>query len=183
MRQIDRKVIAKALDVLEGLVRDFWPYVANRLERERDEVVDDVLRQVVERDLVAALDEELDDRQREVLRAYACGAAGRAVEKNDEDLLVLGLVALSLAGAGDSTDVTDYYLLFGRSARKMKLAREEIFERAARRVGEKARESLREYVRTAPVETARRVRRYGYREMRDEKGFRYEYDVSKSPWF
>jgi hypothetical protein len=176
-----KMLIRKALKVLDRVAERFWEYACGVLEG-ADEAVDEVLRRIAEPDLVQALDGRLGERQRAVLRGYAFWAAGRAVELNDADLLVRGLVALTLAGI-DNPEVRSDLVLFGRSTQLMKLSREEIFERAAERVGGEAAAILRAYARESPTETLRDIHELGFLEIRDEKGFRYEVDLSKTGWF
>jgi hypothetical protein len=176
VRGARNKLVDEVLDVLDGLVREFWTMHAYE-ELPGVERLDGLLCRIAD---ARALDARLDDRQRAVLRTHACWHADRAVAENDPERLVRGLVALSLAwieGPGNR-----YLVLFGRAARLMRLFRERVFEQAAALVGEPAAAILRAYAREAPAETARLLRRLGFRETRDEKGFRFEEDLSKTGW-
>jgi hypothetical protein len=185
MRWPKKILIKKALKVLNRAVERFWEYPPDELSAHEviDEVLrDHVLRRIAEPDLLQALERRLDEEQRCVLFSYAWWAAGRAVELNDADLLVRGLVAVTLAGIAER-DVRSLLVLFGRSTQLMKLSREEVFERAAERVGGEAAAILRAYAREAPTETLRELDKIGFQEIRDEEGFYYREDLSKTGWF
>lgn len=91
--------------------------------------------------------------------------------------LIWSLLALALAGIEDSED--HLLVLIGRSIRLIGMRREEIFEEAALLVGEPAASIFRAYASQAPRETARRVYELGYREIRDGRSIRYQYDAAR----
>jgi hypothetical protein len=121
--------------------------------------------------------------QEKVLRSYAWHETEWAVEDKDSDHLVRALVAVAVAEKNLDPKEEIIFFLAGRSALKIRVRREEVFERAAAIVGEPAQAALMAYARQAPRETTREVRRRAIREIRDETGFRYEWILEKTGWF
>lgn len=107
-----------------------------------------------------------------VLRVFAERMASLAVRRRDPGLLKLGLVALALAGLDSgSREALAIVPLVYRSAERLDVDPDGLFEEVARHVGDAAAAQLRAFPQRGPH--ARSIGAMGYEEARDEDGFRY----------
>lgn len=143
-----------------------WP-----IPSEIDEMVDQLLAEVHDRDSYRALESTLGREHMEALGGFGWRACSWAVQRMSPELLRHGLVALALYGLNDP-EASSALSLYGRSAYLIGVSRREVVEEAARIAGEPAASILEEYLRAVPLESEP-VR--GFREVRDGTGFRYEF--------
>lgn len=107
-----------------------------------------------------------------VLRVFAERMASWAVRQRDSRPLKIALAALALGGLDDgSREALAVVPLVYRSAERLDVEPEELFEDVARHVGDEAASTLRAFPRRSPRD--RSIAAMGYEESRDEDGFRY----------
>ncbi len=107
-----------------------------------------------------------------VLRVFAERMASWAVRTGDLETLKTGLVALSLAGLGESRDTLTILPLFLHAAKKLGFDPVALFREAAQTASPAAAEVLEGFLRREAEDQT--LEAMGYREGRDADGFRYE---------
>ena len=159
-----------------------WSDVAARsagyLQRDLPDPLDDVLGGVVERfsdgdaETRQAILESLTPEAARALSVYGERMASRAVHEDSTALLLRGLVAVGLAAAREyHKELMVLLPLFDRSARKLTIDPDGLFEAAAEILGDAAPEWLRRFPERSEAE--RDLGRMGYEERPTENGLLY----------
>jgi hypothetical protein len=116
----------------------------------------------------AAIREALDDDRADLLRAWSERLASLGVRLESEGPLVQGLVALSLAEEADPGEAMLVATLHRRSAEKLALEPEQVFEAAVARTDRAGARWLRD-----ASESPEQPEDAGWVEDEDDDGFRY----------
>lgn len=107
-----------------------------------------------------------------VLRVFAERMASWAVRSENGEVLERGLLALALAGLGESADSLTVLPLFDHAARRLKMDPAPLFLMVGERVGGEAQKALVSFLGRSDED--RSLAAMGYQEGRDRDGFRYQ---------
>ena len=137
-----------------------------------DEEIRELVDPVLDSGSWSALRARITPAHHAVLRVFAERMASLAVRRRDPELLEIALVALALGGLDSgSREALAIVPLVYRSAERLEVDPQELFEDVARYVGDEAAAQLRAFPQRSPRN--RSIGAMGYEEARDEGGFRY----------
>jgi len=171
------KIEPADLACLTGSPQDVQAYEASTSPETRDSEITALVTTADESDQIAALTAMIEPRQHStILNIYAMRTASFAVQRRDEDLLRLGLLALAVAylKTEDFRDNLGTQALLWRSAELLGLDPEEEFERSAARVP-LAADFFHSWINRSPDDQA--LAAMGYRESGAGDEFWFE-----DPW-